>query len=131
MTSKRVRLGEMFERLNIRHFKKSYGADGSTITYQQSGEIVTRVRETEKAAFLDASGKEKLEPDPSPFDKPDKYRERRPCTCKNHQGNKWRPVSEFSVRKTKNGKMYPQSWCRACCAEYARQQYQNALRNFP
>lgn len=64
--------------------------------------------------------------DPQPLiDKPDRYKQKRPCTCKSHNGGKWRPLAEFSERKAKNGKMYPSSWCRACVAAYVQDQRDN------
>lgn len=96
---------------------------GSEITYTLQGQVRTAPRQTEVDGLKAAAGL--IEPEePAPLiDTPNRYVTRRPCTCKHHEGNKWRPITEFSERKAKNGKMYPQSWCKACTARYVRDQY--------
>lgn len=92
-----------------------------------------RTRETEWAGLQLAGGKVERPEAPPLYTVPDRYKEKRPCTCKNHVGKKWLPLAAFSERKGKNGKLYPSSWCKECVARHARERYQEAksLSRFP
>jgi len=85
-------------------------------------------RSTEHEAFKVAGGLSAYVDEPPLIEAPNRYATRRPCTCKTHEGNKWRPLAEFSERKATNGKMYALSWCNACRARYMREQ-RNGLNN--
>lgn len=108
--------------LTIRTIFKSPSNTGIITRSTSSGDVITEERPVERQSRTG----EDLTPEPL-FDAPNRYAQRRPCTCKTHEGNRWRPLSEFSTRKAKNGKSYPLSWCNACRAAYQRHQY-NLLR---
>jgi hypothetical protein len=123
----RKRLAKKDSRRDITVKSLTDWTDGKgLITYAASGSPVTRERTVEKHSRTEAD----LTPAPL-FDAPDKYKQRRPCTCKHHAGNKWRPLTEFSERRAKNGKMYPLSWCNACRAQYAKDQYHGLNKRMP
>lgn len=119
----RKRLAKKDSRRDITVKSLTDWTDGKgLITYAASGSPVTRERTVEKHSRTEAD----LTPAPL-FDAPDKYKQRRPCTCKAHEGNRWRPVADFSMRKAKNGKMYPSSWCRVCVARHVHDQRDNGM----
>lgn len=108
MPTKRTRFTQI---LGPSHFKKE---KGGYITYaSSSGENVTARRKTEKQAFQDASGAVPLEPAPPLLDIPDIYTNGKKCSrCR-----KLRKPSDFRFQQ-RRGKVYLQSWCKHCEAEW-------------
>ena len=98
-------------------------AQGSTVTYTLHGTAITAPRTTEVDGLKAAAGFEQPEEAPPLISVPDKYKDKRPCTCATHKGNRWQPLIEFSERKARNGKLYPCSWCKRCKADYAADMY--------
>lgn len=86
---------------------------------------------TEQDALLSAGEVQAIQPNAPLLDVPDKYKDKRPCSCPDHEGTRWTLLSEFSERKAKNGKKYPSSWCKICVARYVREVYRGSLSRFP
>jgi hypothetical protein len=80
-------------------------------------------RTTEHEALKVAGGLSAYEEQPPLIDIPNKFADKRPCTCATHKGNRWQPLANFSERRAKNGKLYPASWCKRCKADYAADIY--------
>lgn len=128
--SVRKRFQEMLDHPSLIHalqiYRHHYAGDGlltrKPVNESAAGASeITTERASEKAGHLDMAGVHPLEPHPPLYTVPNRYKDRRPCTCKEHEGNRWRPIADFSVRKGKNGKTYPQSWCKQCTARYVYQ----------
>lgn len=89
-----------------------------------------RTRPTERGALLQAGGVIAGEPNAPLLDTPNRFETRaarRRCShCK-----VWKLGHEFSTRQRGNGAVYLQSWCKTCCADYARQQYHGLNQRAP
>jgi hypothetical protein len=97
--------------------------DGA-ITYSTSGgDTVTKPRQTERAAFMDANGKDPLIPPPHYEGRYD-YTVGKTCShCK-----RYRKFEYFGTKRIR-GVVYMQSWCRFCCAEWAAEQRRQSVLN--
>lgn len=127
MTTKRVRF---YQILGKAHFKQAHTGIDGTVTYNTSGgETVTKPRKTERAAFLDASGKEPLQAIGNTFYTPENVHDRKPCSrCKSSK-----LLKMFTKITKRNGLVIYHSWCNECRAEWSRVQYHDAdkLTRFP
>lgn len=127
MTTKRTRLYKVLGRA---HFKQAHtGIDGAVTYSTGGGETVTKPRQTERAAFLDANGKEPLQAIGSTFYTPENIHDRKKCSrCQVSKLLKY-----FTKIKKRNGLVIFNSWCLDCRAEWARVQYHDAktLSRFP
>jgi hypothetical protein len=95
------------------------------VPYGDRGQSSLTTLMTEQQAISAAGGsKHVYDNEPQPLiATPDKYKDKRPCTCATHKGNRWQPLAEFSERKARNGRTYPCSWCKRCKADYAADMY--------
>lgn len=104
--------------------------DHQTEVDDYGGKVLSslRTRTTEHDAISAAGGDANIYDEPKPLiEAPNKFKtrvDRKHCSnCKS-----WKPTTEFSPQKRKNGNEFLQSWCKECRSEYAREQY-NGLNN--
>lgn len=94
---------------------------GSEITYTLQGQVRTAPRQTEVDGLKAAAGLIEVEPQAPLIETPNKYKNLKRCSCKDHEGERWIHRSKYTYDKRMADGLH--SWCNACRAAQKRFAY--------
>lgn len=93
----------------------------SLITFTLKATVITQPRFVEDAALKCAANLAELEPPAPLMTTPNRYANKKRCSCKEHEGDRWVHRSQFSYHPATVDHL--QSWCKKCRAAKARFAY--------